>query len=112
MRCWHAVIRSAKASAAIDRLRMKGRGRLADRVEEIVAELEADPEGHRGVGFGAFEDGGGGFEGLLFAGCCCGRGDGLREAGVGHVEVAGDVAVVGWELEDGDVVVLDVRYDS
>lgn len=50
MRCWHACNSFCEGSAAIDRLWMKARGRLADRVDEIVAELEADPEGHRGVG--------------------------------------------------------------
>lgn len=84
------VIRSAKASAGIDSLRMRGRGRLADAAEGVVIQLESDPEGHRGVGHQYRTD----------------TGD---YGWARSVEVAGDVAVVAWEVDAGDVVVLDVR---
>lgn len=85
------VIRSVKATAEIEALRARGRERLADRVEMIVGRLEADPEGHRSVGMQVrTEDGGFGW---------------ARSA-----EVAGDVCVVAWVVEDGDVVVFDVQH--
>ena len=69
------VIRSAKASAGIDSLRMKGRGRLADAVEAVVAQMEADPEAHREVGHQYRSDDG-------------------SHGWARSVHVAGDVAVV------------------
>ncbi len=86
------VIRSAKASAAIDTLWMKGRVRLAERAEEVVILLEANPEGHRGVGHQYRTDSG-------------------DYGWARSVEVDGDVAVVAWALDAEDVVVLDVRYN-
>ena len=85
------VIHSAKAIAEIEALRARGRERLADRAEEIVAQLEADPEGHRGVGTQLSVEGGG-------------------FGWARSVEAAGEVCVVAWVVEDGKVVVLAVKH--
>ena len=77
--------------AEIEALRERGRERLADRAEELVGRLEADPEGHRGLGTQLSIEGGG-------------------FGWARSVEAAGEVCIVAWVVEDDDVVVLDVKH--
>ena len=85
------VIRTPKAIAGIEALRSTGRERLADRAEDVLHRLESNPGAHRSVGTQVTVDGGG-------------HGWARSE------EFGGDVCVVAWVVEDGDVVVLDVNH--
>ena len=85
------VVRTAKAVAGIEALRAAGRERLADRAEDVLRRLESNPRAHRSVGIQVTADDGG-------------FGWARSE------EFGGDVCVVAWVVEDGDVVVLDVNH--
>lgn len=85
------VVLSSDAQADLDALRRTGRGALADRAEELIQRLAANPAGHRIEGIQRSIEG--------FGGQGWGR----------TVRAGDDVAAVGWAIDGDELVVLRVR---